>query len=351
VLFPLTLILALASFLPLLSTNLFIVRFMDFPRLQIALVLIVVLVAYLVSGAWRDRSGKVVVVLAIASLGYHFYRVHPLLPLFSEVMAPQVADCAETNRLRVLVANVKKSNRQDDALFDLVGRTAPDVFLVMETNAWWDEKLKELNESFPYRIQSIPEEAAFFGIHVLSRYPLQEPKVEFYAGVDTPTVVTGVALPSGETVEFFGVHPRPPEFFQPTTMRDAVISSAALAAQESTVPSVVAGDFNAVPWERISRRAMRIAGLLDPRVGRGLFVSYDVNSLVKKWPLDQILFQDQLALQSFERLPSFGSDHYPILADLCLRPEMAGRQQAPEAELEDIVKARAEIEAAQAMPE
>ncbi|WP_376742211.1 hypothetical protein [Pseudorhizobium tarimense] len=40
----------------------------------------------------------------------------------------------------------------------------------------------------------------------------------------------------------------------------------------------MAGDFNAVPWERVTRRAMRIGDLLDPRIGRGALSTYDTNS-------------------------------------------------------------------------
>ena len=48
-----------------------------------------------------------------------------------------------------------------------------------------------------------------------------------------------------------------------------------VASAGSEEASIVAGDFNAVPWERISWHAMRIGGLLDPRVGRGLYPTYN----------------------------------------------------------------------------
>ena len=47
------------------------------------------------------------------------------------------------------------------------------------------------------------------------------------------------------------------------------------------------------------------------------------------WPLDHVLFQDELTLIAFERLPGINSDHYPVLAHLCHNPEAASRQLAP----------------------
>jgi hypothetical protein len=91
---------------------------------------------------------------------------------------------------------------------------------------------------------------------------------------------------------------------------------------------------------------MRLGGLLDPRVGRGIYPTYDAQSRIMSWPLDQVLFQDELGLMRFARLPSIGSDHYPILAELCLDPDLAGRQSAPEIASGDRAEAETSIAAA-----
>ena len=134
-------------------------------------------------------------------------------------------------------------------------------------------------------------------------------------------------------------------------MRDAHLLAAALDAREAEAPAILAGDFNAVPWERVSRRAMRIASLLDPRVGRGLYPTFSANSAVMSWPLDQVLYQERLVLLGFETLPSFGSDHRPIWAGLCLAPDAAGTQSAPAPGPDDLDEAAATIENARAMAE
>lgn len=127
-------------------------------------------------------------------------------------------------------------------------------------------------------------------------------------------------------------------------MRDAHIFQAALMARESRAPAIVAGDFNAVPWERVTRRAMRIGDLLDPRVGRGLYPTHDTESYLIHWPIDQILFQPQFTLQSFDTLPDFGSDHLAVIATLCHDP--AAAQDAPELLADDLAEAETSIDSA-----
>jgi hypothetical protein len=79
----------------------------------------------------------------------------------------------------------------------------------------------------------------------------------------------------------------------------------------------------------------RVGGLLDPRVGRGYFATYDAESPILAWPLDHILFQDAIGLLGLSSLPNVDSDHYPVMAELCLAPDMAARQAGPAEEAGD----------------
>ncbi|MFC1460285.1 endonuclease/exonuclease/phosphatase family protein [Microvirga arabica] len=167
-------------------------------------------------------------------------------------------------------------------------------------------------------------------MHLLSRYELFDPEMKFLFDNFTPSIVTGVRLPDGSAVSLFGLHPQPPQSWpQLTAMRDAHLITAALQARDAQAPGILAGDFNAVPWERVTRRVMRLGKLLDPRVGRGLYSTYHAHSIFLSWPLDQVLYQDKFALLEFKRLPAFGSDLYAILVTLCHLPAAASRQSAP----------------------
>ena len=336
---------AAASLLPLIETNAWWVRYLDFPRLQLAVAMLVLLALYL---GLRGRPRKLewlAMTAVVAGLGYQAYKLHPYTALVAPAALAQ-ASCPEGQSIRVMIANVKRRNEQAATFLDQVEAVDPDLLLVMETDAWWDERLTVLQARYPHRLQNIPDDHAFYGMHLFSRLALIAPEFRFLFDADTPTVVTGLQLPGGERIGFIGLHPRPPlAWTQPTTMRDAHILQAALLARESDTPTILAGDFNAVPWERVTRRAMRIGGLLDPRVGRGLFPTYDTESYLMSWPLDQILFQPQFTAKGFETLPGFGSDHRAVVASLCHEP--ASAQDAPSLLADDLAEAQTAIKAAQ----
>lgn len=347
----LLLLAAVASFLPLIETNAWWVRYLDFVRLQLAVLLLVLVAAMLALRGWRSPWGLAAAVLGLVAVGYHGYRLYPYSPLVAP-MAEAVPGCSEMDRLDVLAANVQMSNERAEELFRMVEDVDPDVFVVLETDAWWNEALARLRDDLPYGVQHLPdgETGGAYGMHLLSRHPIASSETAFYFGADTPTILADVEMPDDALVRIVAMHPRPPLYWsQPTTMRDAHLLTAAFEARAADVPTVVAGDLNAVPWERTTRRALRIGELLDPRVGRGVYPTYDVESWLMSWPLDHVLFQDSLGLAAWEVLPPFGSDHAPVLAGLCLAPDIAARQSAPPLEEDDIEEAERSIEAALAM--
>ena len=61
----------------------------------------------------------------------------------------------------------------------------------------------------------------------------------------------------------------------------------------------------------------RIANVLDPRIGRGLFSSFHADYPMLRWPLDHVFHSEQFELLSLDVLPDIGSDHFPVLAGLC----------------------------------
>ena len=57
------------------------------------------------------------------------------------------------------------------------------------------------------------------------------------------------------------------------------------------------------------------------------------------------MYQDELALLGYRLPPAFGSDHLPVLAELCHAPAIAGPQAAPALEEGDLAEAERAIEA------
>ena len=318
----LLLILTALTALSVSNQDVWWIRFLDFPRMQIAGALAILLLFYMALAGWR---GIVVTALALAALGVQLWTLWPYQPLAGQMVA-QTPRCADDGRLRILSTNVLRDNQDPGQVIAMIRANAPDIALLMETDEGWDRDLALLREDFPHVMKDIPADAAFFGMHVFSRFPLENARFAYPFDADTPMFVGDVAHPRG-TVEFIGVHPRPPQRGQSSAQRDATVLTAAQIARDSDAPTIVAGDYNATPWNDTARLAMRVGELLDPRQGRGPLVSFDAHSSWMKWPLDQILWQAGPGLLDFRILPGVGSDHYPVLADLCLTTNAPGDPQ------------------------
>lgn len=341
-LFLIALLLATLSFVPLLESNRWWIRILDFPRLQEVVALLILAVPLVLYFRRFRKMAGLALILIVSALSYHAFI---LLPYFHSEPNSSVADCQSESVISVMIANVKMSNDPDGRLVDMVREVRPDLLLAMETNAKWNGALATLEETMPHTVSHVSDSS--FGIHLFSRLPLDSPEIRFLAGQDTAQVVTGVTLASGEIVDFLGVHPRPPlpSNDNTTISRDAVLYKAALLLREHERTGIVAGDFNATPWETAVRRMRQIGNLQETRRGYGYVPTFNANSWWMSWPLDHIFHEAGFATLSLERLSSFGSDHYPFVGRFC-RIDGRGGMPAPQTDNKLIKEAEQTIETA-----
>ena len=106
---------------------------------------------------------------------------------------------------------------------------------------------------------------------------------------DIPSIHCGVRLKSGDVINLHCLHPRPPEPLdnQDSTPRDAelVLVGRAIGDDPADPPTIVTGDLNDVAWSHTTRLFLRLSGLLDPRIGRGFFNSYNAKNPLFRFPL------------------------------------------------------------------
>ena len=312
--------------LPFLPSNALWVRMWDFPRIQIAAVLFVVLAAAAALRPLGRRPWVLFLALLVAALAWQLHWIWPYTPLVP-TEARMAATCDESDRLRLLVANVRVGNEQTAPLLALLEEMEPDVVLLVETDAGWERRLEGLRGTYPYLVGLAQDNG--YGMHLLSRLELIEPEVRYLLEDYVPSIKAGIRLPSGSRIDLHGVHPKPPPL-QDTARRDAEMLIVGREVRREDAPAIVAGDLNDVAWSRTTRLFRRVGGLLDPRVGRGLFATYNANWPLLRWPLDHIFFEDSFLLLDVAVMPDIGSDHFPFFVDLCHDPGTARRQAEPE---------------------
>lgn len=336
-------LLVLATLLPFVPSNSGFIRTFDFPRLQIAALIVPVALGLLVTA--RDATGLTLVAGLVAALAYQVACIYP----FTRLVSPQAAAaapgaCRAEASVSILIANVLESNRAYARTLDLVAARDPDLLLLVETDAGWAEALSPLKARYPHVVAQ--PQGNTYGLMFYSKLPLTDPKVRFLLEDDVPSVRTGVTLRSGESFTFFGVHPRPPHPGQSSAARDAELVLVAREVKAERRPAVVAGDLNDVAWSKTNDLFQRISGLLDPRIGRGLYPTFNANWPLLRWPLDHVFFSDDFLLGRIERLEAIGSDHFPILIHLCRNDRAPDLQEAPKATAQDHQDAREAVEAA-----
>lgn len=332
VLLALALVALAASVLSTLPWPYWWTRMFDFPRLQIVALAALVLAAYVginVAAGSMQTSDWVVAGLLAAVLVYQLVWVARYSPL-TTTQSRTVEDVPRERRLRLIVTNVWMENRDFDRWHSVIGSEEADVVLGIETDDWWTEKMRVLESDYPHR-EELPQDDTY-GMVLYSRFPLEDLEVKRLVEDEVPSLWARVQLPDGPRVQLVCVHPRPPrpDIGQDSSLRDAELVLVARAVEPMERPVVVAGDFNDVAWSYTTTLFQRLAGLLDPRRGRGLYMTFHAERPLLRWPLDHVFHSDDLAIAELRLLDYTGSDHFPLLVDLAWVPE-DDEQVAPEA--------------------
>ena len=330
----LTALVVIATLLPFSRNEYWWIRGWDFPRLQVACLALLLVGVALATSAWETGLGRAVLIGSAGCFLYQAYRILPYTRLARHEVK-SARDCNRDRRLRLLSSNVLISNRDTERMLAQIRKHQPDIVVTLESDARWQTALDTLQPEYPHAIKQPLDNA--YGMHIYSRLPFEEAKVEFLVEPGIPSVHGTVVLPSGDRVRLHFIHPTPPS---PTenersTERDAELVIVAKRVAQESGPIIVTGDLNDVAWSTTTRLFRKLSRLLDPRIGRGMFNTFHAHWFFMRWPLDHVFHSDHFTLVELRRLRSIGSDHFPILIDLALEPERAPEQEAPQADSDD----------------
>ena len=326
----------------------------DFPRLQI-LILGFIALAFLLfwDEPWTVYR-QIIFVGLIAALAYQLKMVLPYTFIWKKQVQQVSDDQLDPNKqISLLVSNVLTPNTQYHLLLEQVQKYQPDILLTLETDQTWQNELSVIEKDYPYRVP-VPLDN-LYGMHLYSRLPLHETEVKFILSDEIPSIHTTVQLRSGNFVQLYCLHPKPPS---PTEAKDSTLRDAELLIVGDQIKDldescIVMGDLNDVAWSRTTRLFQRISGLLDPRVGRKYINTFHADYKFLRWSLDHIFHSTDFALVHMERVAHVGSDHFPVFVVLqtgrafeqaqeSLEQTDADEEEAQEAIQEGIEKAERE---------
>ncbi|HVO16597.1 MAG TPA: endonuclease/exonuclease/phosphatase family protein [Alphaproteobacteria bacterium] len=274
----------------------------------------------------RVQLGVVGVLVGLAATAFG-YRTSALVALFCTAVnlgaIVQSIDAvpaapSEGPTLRVMTFNLNAFNTTRGATVDAIRAANADVVVVQEASEGWPRALEPLRRD--YRYVAPAEVAASQGMMILSRVPLAQirqlqPISEYY-----PYLTATLQLPSA-AVTLLSIHPPRPLRLGESVDRDIYFARVAQHVRSLDGPVIVAGDFTATPWSRAFAELTR---------GTGLIKAWSLRPWLSTWPswlpsfgipIDHILANGRLAIVDVRLGDSGGSDHFPVIATLRLRPQ------------------------------
>ncbi|OBX25382.1 endonuclease/exonuclease/phosphatase (EEP) superfamily protein YafD [Gelidibacter algens] len=301
------------------------VRVFDFPRIQIAVLIVLNIILGLYAYSFSHWSQYAILILLGIGLVYQCWLILPYTILWPKQVI-KYGGTENKNIISILVSNVLTTNSEYHRLIDLIKLKDPDVFLTLESDHKWEKALSVLEESYTYTVK-IPLDN-LYGMHLYSKLPLEETEVKYLIKDHIPSIHGKIKLANGKSANFHCLHPRPPSPTESktSTNRDAELLLVGKNIEEDAKLVLVFGDLNDVAWSRTTKMFQKISGLMDPRRGRGFFNTFTTRNILMRWPLDHVFHSNDFTLIEMSRERDIGSDHFPMYIKLNYTPEAEWEQ-------------------------
>ncbi len=313
ILYSFAVFLIVIALLPLTRGTHWIIRGWDFIRVQTSFLQLLIIILILTLEFPQAPWEYITLISLIAAFTFQVIVVYP----YSKYYPLRQAKPKNPERLKqisLLSSNVLQTNRDYEKLINQIKELDPDLFLVMETDSKWENALKQFEKNYP-NVVRVPLDN-LYGMHLYSKLELSETQVNYLVEKDVPSIFTKVHYGGFKPVHLFCVHPAPPSPTENETSeeRDAelLIVGKAVRELEDDAQVIVCGDLNDVVWSRVSKLFARITGLIDPRIGRGLFPTFHADYWYLRFPIDHLFHSKNITVDNMKRLSYVGSDHFPM---------------------------------------
>ena len=332
------------TLLPLLPADYWWIRMWEFPHIQVTALTLFAILLYLIIFKFKEKKDVVFLSILIGCFIYQFSVIISFTPLHKkDVLAP--SNLQKENTLKILTANVLQKNENNDKLITLVKDLDADIMVFTEADSLWQRAInKGLGKKYPHRVE-LPLSNTY-GILLYSKYELIEPEIKFMVTDTIPSIHTKFKMPTGDVIQLYAIHPTPPTPQENplSTDRDAEMMLTAKLVRDSKIPVIVIGDLNDVPWSDTSKLFKNTAELLDIRIGRGFYSTFNANKTIFRWPLDHIYVTPEFRVSDIQVGETIDSDHFPYYATLHFEPETAKEQLPKPATEGELKKAQKQID-------
>lgn len=319
----------LLTLAPFIAADYWWIRIFDFPHTQLTILSFVALITYFFRFDIKRVEDYIFVVILGCCFTFQIIKILPYTPLVNYEMLE--AEGAESPQIKFYIANVLQDNKNPQKLLQEIKAVDADVILLMETNSRWMQAVRPAVEGYEYRLEFPLDNT--YGMLMYSKYPLKNGDIKFLVDDSIPSIDAILQLPSKDEVQFYGIHPTPPmpQHNPSSTDRDAEMMLVAKKARSNHLPVLVVGDFNDVAWSQSTTMFKEGSSLLDPRIGRGFYNTFNANSPIMRWPLDHFFASEEFRLKSIALGKDIDSDHFPAIFEVTLEPGKADeqKQQAP----------------------
>ena len=336
-----TIFLASLSFLLLVFTIMSLIkndywtfRIFDYPRLQkfvVSVICFCLLIVYYDSTNWLYA---VLLPLIGANIIYLAWLILPFT-IFAKKHVQKVTGVNNDDQVCIMISNVYQDNTNHKGCLDIIKKANPDIVLLLETDANWENGTNDLDNYYPYSVKVALENT--YGMLLYSKLKLKDSFVKYMVEDDIPSIHTKVILKSGKEIQLYALHPTPPVPNENprSTERDKELLLVADLAKDSELPVIVVGDLNDVAWSYTTELFLKMSGLLDPRRGRGFFNSFHAHYPFLRFPLDHAFISTDFKLVGMKRLHNFDSDHFPIYIHVQYEANASQQQESMEVDQED----------------
>ncbi len=329
-----TALIALLTLLPLSRHPHWLIRSMDFPRLQLTVLSGVLLIIQVIYLDLTQPTARGLVSVILICLLWHLWWILPYTFLWPKEVKT-AAKISKDQQISIITANVLTPNRDAHKLIELVRKYQPDILVTLESDLWWQEQLDVLQPQMPHSIKCPLDN--LYGMHVYSKFALDDKTISYLVEDDVPSMHAQITLATGDKIRLHFLHPAPPSPTENTESaeRDAELVMVARSVVGSEQPVIVTGDLNDVAWSATTRLFRKLSGLLDPRVGRGMFNTFHAGYWFLRWPLDHLFHSEHFTVCHIERLPSISSDHFALYTELAYTPSQTQNKQGLDANAGD----------------